>query len=509
LSWHSNQHQVSPVGRRHRQPHHPRKLYQLCPKMSAMEQMSKNDTISLREKHIGHSCQLFFRKDPLKIVRGQGQYLYDERNNAYLDCMNNVAHVGHCHPDVVKAGCDQMAILNTNNRFLHDNIVVCAQRLVSTMPEELSVCYFVNSGSEANDLALRLSQIHTGNKDIVTLEHAYHGHLTSLIDISHYKFNLPGGVGQKEHVHLAPSPDTYRGRYRDTEYPVEDLGHIYAEDVRDICQRLQARGKGVCAYIAESMLSCGGQIIPPQGYLKEVYENIRAAGGVCIADEVQVGFGRVGKYWWSFQMQGVVPDIVTVGKPMGNGHPVAAVITTKAIADSFSKTGVEYFNTYGGNPVSCAIANAVFDVIMRENLRENALVVGEYLLDCCQILAKKHKIIGDVRGVGLFVGIELVKDRETREPAKEIASYVTSRLREEHILMSTDGPDSNVLKLKPPMVFTRENVDEVIHTLDRIFKEVKENAEAPKMATRTRTDSCSKEARAMQPASKEAIIKSI
>ncbi|KAI4460257.1 ethanolamine-phosphate phospho-lyase [Holotrichia oblita] len=442
-----------------------------------MEQLNKSETIALRREYIGQSCQLFFRKDPIKIVRAQGQYMYDERGNAYLDCINNVCHVGHCHPDVVKAACDQIATLNTNNRFLHDNIVLCAERILSTMPAELSVCYFVNSGSEANDLAIRLAQIHTGNKDIITLEHAYHGHLTSLIDISHYKFNLPGGVGQKDYVHLASCPDTYRGKFQTTDYKSEDLGHLYADEIKEICDQVQEEGKGICAYIAESMLSCGGQIIPPPNYFREVYQHVRKAGGVCIADEVQVGFGRVGKFWWGFQLQGedVIPDIVTMGKPMGNGHPVAAVITTKAISESFRKTGVEYFNTYGGNPVSCAVANAVFDTIIKDKLRENALVVGEYLLDNCHVLARKHSIIGDVRGVGLFVGIELVLDKELKIPATEIASYVISRMKDEHILLSTDGPDCNVIKLKPPMVFTKDNVDTFITLFDRILKEAREH----------------------------------
>ncbi|XP_057667180.1 alanine--glyoxylate aminotransferase 2-like [Diorhabda carinulata] len=433
--------------------------------------LSKQECISLREKLIGESCQLFFRQNPLKIVRAKGQYMYDEKDDAYLDCINNVAHVGHCHPAVVKAGSEQMGLLSTNNRFLHEEILICAQKILSTMPEELSVCYFVNSGSEANDLALRLAQIHTGNKDIVTLEHAYHGHLTSLIDISHYKFNLPGGVGQKEHVHLAPIPDSYRGKYRDTEYTKDKIGHAYAEDVRILCEKVQETGRGISAFIAESMLSCGGQVIPPKNYFSEVYDIIRKAGGLCIADEVQVGFGRIGKHWWCFQEFDVIPDIVTMGKPMGNGHPVACVVTTKAVSDSFTKTGVEYFNTYGGNPVSCAIANAVFDTIEKENLRENAIVVGEYLLDNCLLLAKKHKCIGDVRGVGLFVGIDLVVDRETREPNTKCAKFVLQRMREEHILISVDGPHCNIIKFKPPMVFTKENVDEVISTLDRVFDE--------------------------------------
>ncbi|KAF2903922.1 hypothetical protein ILUMI_02249 [Ignelater luminosus] len=446
-----------------------------------MEILPKNETIALREKHIGPSCQLFFRNDPLKIVRAKGQYMYDERGTSYLDCINNVAHVGHCHPDVVQAGFEQMGLLSTNSRFLHDNIVLCAKRLVSTMPEELSVCFFVNSGSEANDLALRLAQIYTGNKDVIALEHAYHGHLTSLIDISHYKFNLPGGPAQKDHVHIASCPDTYRGKYRSINHSKEELGSLYAQEIKDICDKVRdEKAAGISAYIAESFLSCGGQIIPPENYLREVYKHVRAAGGICIADEVQVGFGRVGKHWWAFQTQGddIVPDIVTVGKPMGNGHPVAAVITTRAIAESFKKTGLGYFNTYGGNPVSCAVANAVFDTIEKENLRENALIVGEYLMDSCKMLKKKHSIIGDVRGAGLFVGIELVTDREEKTPAREIANYVVSRMKEEHILISSDGPDCNVLKFKPPMVFTKENVDELIITLDRILKEVREITES-------------------------------
>ncbi|XP_050306308.1 5-phosphohydroxy-L-lysine phospho-lyase [Anthonomus grandis grandis] len=439
-----------------------------------MEVFPKKETIALRQKLIGPSCQLFFKNDPLKIVRAKGQYMYDENNNEYLDCINNVAHVGHCHDSVVNAGSHQMALLSTNNRYLHDNIVICAQKIVDTLPDNLEVCFFVNSGSEANDLALRLAQIHTGNKDVITLEHAYHGHLTSLIDISHYKFGLPGGVGQKEHVHLASCPDTYRGKYRDDQYPAEELGTLYANDVKDLCNIAQENGGGVSAFIAESLLSCGGQVIPPKSYFKQVYEHVRKAGGICIADEVQVGFGRVGKNWWAFQDYDVKPDIVTMGKPMGNGHPVACVITTRAIATSFFNTGVEYFNTYGGNPVSCAIANAVFDTIERENLIENAHAVGKYLLERCQMLGQKHKYVGDVRGVGLFVGIDLVEDRETRKPHKQCAQMVVQRMREEHILVSSDGPDCNVIKFKPPMVFTKENVDKLVSTLDEVLKEFRQ-----------------------------------
>ncbi|XP_004925227.1 alanine--glyoxylate aminotransferase 2-like [Bombyx mori] len=442
--------------------------------MAYLQSMPKSETIQLREKHVGAACQLFFRSSPLKIVRGIAQFMYDETGERYLDCINNVAHVGHCHPHVVEAGRNQMSLISTNNRYLHDELVILAQRLVNTLPESLSVCFFVNSGSEANDLALRMARIHTKKKDVITLDHAYHGHLTTMIDISPYKFNLPGGPEKPDWVHVAPVPDVYRGKYThpaDSE-SVEEVGRMYADEVGNICNEIKNKNGGVCAFIAESLQSCGGQIIPPDGYFKRVYEYVHEAGGVCIADEVQVGFGRVGTHMWAFETQDVVPDIVTMGKPMGNGHPVAAVITTPEIAKSFSDTGVEYFNTYGGNPVSCAIANAVLDVIEEENLLERASRVGNHLLSRCEDLKHKHRLVGDVRGRGLFVGVELVTDRETRTPATAEAKHVVNRMREENILISRDGPDSNVLKFKPPMVFTTQDADRLVETLDRVLGEL-------------------------------------
>ncbi|XP_043272414.1 alanine--glyoxylate aminotransferase 2-like [Venturia canescens] len=452
----------------------------------SLEQMHKSDTIKLRERHIGQSCKLFYKSSPLKIVRAQGQYMFDEKGERYLDCINNVAHVGHCHPDVVKAGQQQMALLYTNNRFLHDNLVVCARRLTSLLPEPLSVCYLVNSGSEANDLALRLAEAHTGNTDVITVDHAYHGHLTSMIDISPYKFNQIKN-GKKDWVHVAPCPDVYRGIYRDKDYPNEDLGVKYADEVKKICDDVRAKGKQIRAYISESLMSVGGQILPPKNYYQNVYRHVREAGGICIADEVQVGFGRVGSHMWAFQLYGddVIPDIVTIGKPMGNGHPVAAVITTQEIAASFKQTGLEYFNTYGGNPVSCAIANAVMEVIEREGLRENATSVGEHLLKELRKLAQIRKMIGDVRGVGLFIGIELVRDRETRVPATAEAKHVVSRMKEEKILVSSDGPDNNILKLKPPMVFTIANADRFVTALDEVLQELEVDPEVSLEPTTT------------------------
>jgi len=438
------------------------------------ERITKERTSQLRKKHIGPSCKLFFKSDPLKIVSAKGQYMYDESNTPYLDCINNVCHVGHCHPLVVKAGQDQMAVLNTNSRFLHDNLVLYAERLCKTFPGKLSVAYLVNSGSEANDLALRMAHQHTGNQDVITLDHAYHGHVISLIDISPYKFNKPGGAGCPEFTSVAPVPDIYRGKHWASEHPGEDMGKLYARDVDDIIADLANKGRKPSAFIAESLQSCGGQIIFPDSYLREVYQSVRAAGGIVIADEVQVGFGRVGTHMWAFQTYGedLVPDIVTLGKPMGNGHPIAAVITTPEIAASFGATGVEYFNTYGGNPVSCAVGNAVLDVIEKENLMQHAVTVGQMLLDGAKKLGEKYDIVGDVRGRGMFVGIDLVKDRKTREPHTAAAQHVLTRFKEEHILLQSDGPHNNVLKFKSPLAFSQDNAATFLQTLDKVLAEI-------------------------------------
>merc|ERR1719193_689992 len=397
--------------------------------------------------------------------------MYDDNNNAYLDCINNVCHVGHCHPMVVKAGQEQMAQLNTNSRFLHDNLTNYAERLTSTLPGNLSVAFLVNSGSEANDLALRLANQHTGNKDVITLDHAYHGHVISLIDISPYKFNKPGGAGCPEFTWVAPVPDIYRGLHRDSDHPGEDMGTLYAKEVDSIIERMAEKGRRPSTFIAESLQSCGGQIIFPDSYLRQVYKSVRAAGGIVIADEVQVGFGRVGTHMWAFETYGpdIVPDIVTMGKPMGNGHPIAVVITTPEIARSFGRTGIEYFNTYGGNPVSCAIGNAVLDTIEKERLMMHAAKVGRYLLDELTAMAERHRSIGDVRGRGMFIGVDLVKDRDSREPDTALAQHVVTCLRERKILLQSDGPFNNVLKFKSPLVLSQDNAAHLLHNLGEVL----------------------------------------
>jgi len=406
-------------------------------------------------------------REPLKIVRGWMQYLYDETGRAYLDAYNNVPLVGHSHPRVVKAVQAQMALLNTNTRYLHDQLTRYAARLTALMPEPLRVCYVLNSASEANELALRLARTHTKHDDVIVLECAYHGHTTGLIDISPYKFAGPGGAGPKPWVHVAPIPDDYRGPYRRGD---REAGRKYARRVAEIVERVRARGGGVSAYIAETLPSVGGQIVFPPHYLAEAYRHVRAAGGLCIADEVQVGFGRLGTHFWGFATQDVVPDIVVLGKPIGNGFPLAAVVTTPEIAASFDN-GMEFFSTFGGNPVACAAGLAVLEVMRDEQLQANALRVGARILDGLRGLLARHQIIGDVRGSGLFLGVELVRDRVTLEPAAAEAAYVVNRLRERGILTGTDGPHHNVIKIRPPLVFSEDDANLFLATLDDVLQE--------------------------------------
>ena len=423
-------------------------------------------TLDARRKLLGKNLSLSYR-NPLKIVRGWMQYLYDGTGRAYLDVYNNVPLVGHSHPRVVRAVQEQMALLNTNTRYLHDTIVEYAERLTRLLPEPLGVCYFVNSGSEANELALRLTRAHTKREDVVVLEHAYHGHTSTLIDISPHKFGGPGGSGRKEWVHVAPIPDDYRGRYRRGD---PQAGVQYAQQVEEICARMRNQNRGLAAFIAETLPSVAGQIVFPAGYLAATYRNVREAGGVCIADEVQVGFGRLGTHFWGFATQDVIPDIVVLGKPIANGFPLGAVITTREIADSFAN-GLEFFSTFGGNPVACAAGLAVLDVLEEKGLQQRALKIGTGFKAALELLQENYELIGDVRGMGLFLGVDLVVNRETREAAPAQAAYVVNRLRDCGVLTGTDGPHHNVLKLRPPLIFSEEDADLFCATLRGILDE--------------------------------------
>ena len=423
----------------------------------------------LRQKHLAPSLSLSYEK-PLHIVRGKGQYLYDADGKQYLDCVNNVCHVGHCRVEVVQAAIDQMSRLNTNTRYLHENIVRYAERLTATLPDPLDVCFFVNSGSEANDLALRLARAYCGHHDVIVIDHAYHGHLSSLIELSPYKFNRRGGSGCPNHTHVVPIPDGFRGPFR---YDDPDYGRSYALQAKTVIERAKSNDRKIAAFFAESLLGCGGQIPLPDNYLGHVYGSVREAGGVCIADEVQVGFGRVGTHFWGFQQQHVVPDIVTMGKPIGNGHPLAAVVTSREIAEAFD-SGMEYFNTFGGNPVSCAVGMAVLDVIENEHLQEQALDLGSWLLERLGQIKAEFDCVGDVRGSGLFLGIELIQDQDRLTPAADLARSVVERMKRKQILLSTDGPFENVIKFKPPMVFNRDDGERLLTTLQNSLKELTE-----------------------------------
>jgi 4-aminobutyrate aminotransferase-like enzyme len=360
-----------------------------------------------------------------------------------------------------------MARLNTNTRYLYDQLVDYGERLCSTLPDGLDHCFVLNSGTEANELALRLARTFTGRKDMIVLEGAYHGHTNTMIEISPYKFLGRGGSKQAEAwVHVAPLPDGYRGLHRGQG---PEAGRAYGEDIRQIIKGLE---QPLGAFMCESLPSCGGQIIPPEEYLATAYDHVRAAGGVCIADEVQVGFGRIGSHFWGFELQGVVPDIVVMGKPIGNGHPLAAVVTTSGIAEAFADTGMEFFSTFGGNPVSCAIGTAVLDVIRDEGLQENAHLVGNHLRNGLQDLMTRHPLIGEVRGEGLFIGIELVRDRETLDPATLEARAVVDALREARVLTGTDGLFENVIKIKPPMVINRADADLAIRLVDDVLTRI-------------------------------------
>ena len=391
-------------------------------------------------------------EEPLHIVRGEGAHLVDAAGRRWLDLVNNVAHVGHAHPRVVAAAAEQNALLNTNTRYLHEAVVEYARRLTETVPDPLSVCFFVNSGSEANDLALRLAYAHTRARDVLVLDHAYHGHLVSLIDVSPYKFDGPGGLGPPPTTHVVPLPDPYRGRHRaDPGAAPARVTPAYLAEVDALLGGLAATGRRPAAFLSEPMPGTAGQVVLAPGFLAGAYERVRSAGGVCIADEVQIGVGRPGAAMWGFELHGVVPDVVTMGKPLGNGHPLGAVVTTPEVAASFL-TGMEYFNTFGGNPVSARVGLAVLDVVADERLQARALDLGGRMLAGLREVGARHELVGDVRGEGLFAGVELVTDREARTPAGAAAARVVEEVKARGVLLSSDGPEHNVLKVKPPLV---------------------------------------------------------
>jgi 4-aminobutyrate aminotransferase-like enzyme len=418
------------------------------------------EVVAARRRSLGSNLAVAYAT-PVHLVRGWMQYLFDADGRRYLDGYNNVPHVGHCHPRVVEAAARQMARLNTNTRYLYDALDEYAGRLARTLPDPLEVCWFVNSASEANELALRLARAYTGGRDTVVLEAAYHGHTTTLIDLSPYKHAGPGGEGPAPWVHVVPVPDLYRGRYREDD---PSAATRYAAHVTKALGRIEQRGDRVACFIAETCPSVGGQLFLPAGYLPEVYARVREAGGLCVADEVQTGYGRLGSSFYAFETHEVVPDIVVLGKPIGNGHPLGAVITTREIAAAFD-TGMEFFSTFGGNTVSCEVGLSVLDVVESEGLQLHAAAVGDVLLSGLRELQREHACIGDVRGSGLFLGVELVRDRDPRTPVTREARAVVNRMRDDGVLIGTDGPDHNVLKIRPPMPFDAHDAAVLLESL--------------------------------------------
>lgn len=424
---------------------------------------SAGEVLHLRREFLNPGIFLYYKK-PLMLVEGKMQYVWDDQGRRYLDALGGIVtiSVGHCHPEVVEATRRQNEMLqHSTTIYLQPMIAQYAEKLASKMPGDLKVCYFVNSGSEANDLALLMARAYTGNYDMIALRNAYHGGNASGMGLtahSTWKFNIPHSFG----VHHAITPDPYRGPHgRDD----AEAGRKYADDVKNLID-YATPGK-IAGFIAESIQGVGGVVVFPDGYLKQTYEHVRAAGGVCIADEVQSGFGRTGSHYWGFETQGVIPDIVCMAKGIGNGAPLGAVVTTPEIAKCLAQK--THFNTFGGNPVVSAIGSAVLDVIQREKLQENSLRIGNHLLGGLRRLQEKHHVIGDVRGKGLMLGIELVKDRATKQPGKEEAAQALELSKEMGLLLGKGGLHGHVIRFSPPMCVTQADADFLLEVLDRAF----------------------------------------
>lgn len=414
------------------------------------------DIIARREKLLGPAYRLFY-EHPVHFVRGEGVFLYDAEGRAYLDCYNNVPSVGHCHPHVVQAIAKQAATLNTHTRYLHETVLDYAEKLLTTMPKEIGHAMFTCTGSEANDLACRMALAHTGGTGFIITKLAYHGCTRAIAELSP---SLGEFAEKNPNVRYIPAPDAYRQE-------TKDIGETFAAQVVDAIGDMKGAGIKPAALLVDTMFTSDGVFADPPGFLKKAVEVIRASGGLFIADEVQAGFGRSGTKMWGFQRHGLVPDIVTMGKAMGAGHPIAGIAVQPYIVTEFAKT--RYFNTFGGNPVSCAAGLAVLEVIEREKLRDNARNTGAYLKHGLQKLAGKHALIGDVRGAGLFVGVELVTDRNTKTPATKETARIVNALRERSVLICACGPFANILKIRPPLPFTRSNTDDFLAALNDVL----------------------------------------
>ncbi|WP_120003053.1 aspartate aminotransferase family protein [Nesterenkonia muleiensis] len=409
-----------------------------------------------REELLGGSYRLFYRK-PVHLVRGEGQYLWDAAGKKYLDMYNNVASIGHAHPAVVAAVLEQMQALNTHTRYLHERILDYTDAFGTTLPGYLDPgdykAMYMCTGSEANDLALRIAKTSSGGTGLIATTEAYHGNSELSSSVSPA---LGSGQPIGENVWLLPAPDSYRTG-------VADIGPWFAQQLREAIADMESQGVKLAGFIADSIFSSDGVL--PGSYLSEAVEVVHQAGGVFIADEVQPGFARTGENFWGFAAHGVAPDIITTGKPMGNGIPVSGLFARAEVLASFSDS-IPYFNTFGGNPVSMAAAQAVLDVIRSEGLQEHARTVGAKTLEAFRQVGANHESVGDVRGAGLFIGFELVKDRATREPHRELALEMLEELRGRGVLTSVAGPHGNVLKLRPPLPFSEQDIPWAADALD-------------------------------------------
>jgi 4-aminobutyrate aminotransferase-like enzyme len=419
---------------------------------------SERALIERRERLLGPAYRLFY-EHPLHVVRGDGVWLFDADGRRYLDVYNNVASVGHCHPQVVAALARQAALLNTHTRYLHESVLDYAEALLATFPRELGHVMFTCTGSEANDLALRIAEQATGGSGVIATQLAYHGGTKAVAAMSP---SLGPGVAIGRHVRLVPAPDGYRGD--------ADVGRAFADGVRSALADMQAHGVRPAALIVDTIFSSDGVFADPPGFLVDAVQAVRAAGGLFVADEVQPGFGRTGERMWGFQRHGLVPDLVTLGKPMGGGHPMAGVVVRPELVREFGRS--RYFNTFGGNPVSAAVGLAVLDVIARDGLQANAARVGARLRHGLTQLAARHALIGDVRGAGLFIGVEIVADRQHRTAAPQATARIVNALREHGVLISSAGPMANVLKVRPPLPFGPDHADLFLQTLDDVLGRV-------------------------------------
>jgi 4-aminobutyrate aminotransferase-like enzyme len=434
------------------------------PSVPPNSMQSKATLLQRRNDALGPTYHLFY-EEPVHIVKGEGVWLYDLDGNAYLDCYNNVASVGHCHPKVVQALATQAATLNTHTRYLHENVVRYAERLADTLPGELKTCMFVCTGTEANDLAFRIARTVTGNLGAIVVEDAYHGNSMVVTELSTGEYPPDE---QPDYLVAVEPPNLFRGSWRSDE---DEPGRKYASCIDDAIKTLDQRGHKPAMFMCDTIFDSNGVLTPPAGYLAGVYDKVRAAGGLCIADEVQSGLCRLGDHMWGFEDSAVVPDIVTMGKPIGDGHPLAAVVTTAEIAQAFSKK-FHYFNTFGGNPVSTAVGLAVMDVVEQEGILNNVHATGHYLGEALHTLARNYPLIGDVRGKGLFYGLELVSDLDSLQPASCEAGQIRDHLRSNGVLVGTTGPLDNIIKIRPPLIFGQEHVDLLIEQLKKAFEEV-------------------------------------